>query len=480
MNKRIEYPEADSVTNSSTETSSLQSAVSGKSNYRSLVTIISLFFMWGFITSLNDVLTPFLKGVFELSHFQANLVQFAFFGAYFIGSILYFFSSITIGDPIAKLGYKNGIIIGLILSAAGCYLFYPSAEYRSFTFFLLALACISLGLTILQIASNPYVALLGKPETASSRLNLAQGFNSFGHTIAPVIGGFLIFKYFVIGDNPGANSVKTPYLIFGTAFILLAIIIKFSHLPPLAAAGKIERKPEAFKHLNLVFGIFAIFFYVGAEVSVGSNLVAYLKLPDVAGLPDADASKYLAFFWGGAMTGRFMGSISLSEAKGLKKYLSMLGVGLALFVFIFLITKLDLSLVWYFLIFFGVNYFAFMIGKSLPARTLSIFSMFAMALLLIGIFGNGKLAMWSVISIGLFNSIMWSNIFTLSIAGLDKYTSQGSSLLVMMIVGGAILPLIQGSVADASGVHYSLFVPFFAYLYLIFFGIKGYKQKVRA
>ena len=455
------------------------SAGSSKSFTASLITITTLFFMWGFITSLNDVLTPYLKGVFQLTHFQANLVQFSFFGAYFIGSLLYFISSITIGDPIAKIGYKNGVIYGLLLSAIGCFLFYPSAVYSSFGFFLGALACISFGLTILQIAANPYVALLGKPETASSRLNLSQGFNSFGHTIAPVIGGFLIFKYFLIGNDPGPNSVKIPYLIFGCAFILLALFIRFSHLPPFASEGKIESKPEALKHRNLLFGIFAVFFYVGAEVSVGSNLVAYLKLPDVAGMVEADASKFLAFFWGGAMIGRFMGSISLSETKGLKKYLSMAGVGIILFVIIFLITKLDFSYVWYFLIYLGINFIAFMFGKSLPARTLTIFAFFVMALLLIGIFANGKFAMWSMLSIGLFNSIMWSNIFTLAIAKLEKYTSQGSSLLVMMIVGGAILPICQGALADANGVHYSLFVPLVAYLYLIFYGVSGYKISIK-
>ncbi|MCX6165596.1 MAG: sugar MFS transporter [Ignavibacteriae bacterium] len=444
----------------------------------SLAVMISLFFMWGFITSLNDVLTPFLKGVFELSHFQANLVQFAFFGAYFIGSLLYFISSITVGDPIAKMGYKNGIILGLLLAALGCFLFFPSAHFKSFGFFLGALACISFGLTILQIAANPYVAMLGKPETASSRLNLAQGFNSFGHTIAPVIGGFLIFKFFFTVENPGANSVKVPYLIFGGAFLLLALFIAFVHLPAFIGSEKIERKPEALKHKNLFWGIFAIFFYVGAEVSIGSNLVAYLKLPDVAGLAEADASKYLAFYWGGAMIGRFMGSISLSEAKGAKKYLSMLAVAVVLFIIIFLITKIEFTLVWYFLVFLTVNYFAFMLGKSLPARTLTIFAIFVMALLLIGIFGNGKIAMWSMLGIGMFNSIMWSNIFTLAIDKLEKYTSQGSSLLVMMIVGGAILPLLQGSLADVTGVHYSLFVPLLAYLYLIFYGIKGYKINI--
>lgn len=445
----------------------------------SLVVMISLFFMWGFITSLNDVLTPFLKGVFELSHFQANLVQFSFFGAYFIGSLFYFISSITIGDPIAKLGYKNGIILGLILSAIGCFLFYPSAQFKSFGFFLGALACISFGLTILQIAANPYVALLGKPETASSRLNLAQGFNSFGHTIAPVIGGFLIFKFFFTAENPGADSVKTPYLIFGSAFLLLALLIGFVHLPAFIGSEKIERKPEALKHRNLFWGIFAIFFYVGAEVSIGSNLVAYLKLPDVAGFSEADASKYLAFYWGGAMIGRFMGSISLSETKGIKKHLSMISIAIVLFLLIFAITKIDFLLVWYFLIFLVLNYFAFLVGKSLPARTLSIFAGVVMVLLLIGIFGNGKFAMWSMLGIGMFNSIMWSNIFTLAIDKLDKYTSQGSSLLVMMIVGGAILPLLQGAMADITGVHYSLFVPFFAYLYLIFYGIKGYKVNLQ-
>ena len=446
----------------------------------SIVVLTTLFFMWGFITSLNDVLTPFLKGVFELTHFQANLVQFAFFGAYFIGSLIYFISSITIGDPISKIGYKNGIIGGLLLSATGCFLFYPSAVYSSFGFFLGALACISFGLTILQIAANPYVALLGKPETASSRLNLAQGFNSFGHTIAPVIGGFLIFKFFLTDENPGTNSVKVPYLIFGGAFLLLALFIAFAHLPAFTGSEKIESKPEALKHRNLFWGIFAVFFYVGAEVSIGSNMVAYLKLPDVAGFTDADASKYLAFYWGGAMIGRFMGSISLSEIKGLKKYFSMAGVAVVLFIIIFLITKIDFFLVWYFLIFLVVNYFAFMLGKSLPARTLTIFALFVMALLILGIFTSGKIAMWSMIGIGLFNSIMWSNIFTLAIAGLKKFTSQGSSLLVMMIVGGAILPLMQGLLADAAGVHYSLFIPLLAYLYLLFYGIKGYQVKVKS
>lgn len=450
-----------------------------KSYTSSLTTLTMLFFMWGFITSVNDILIPFLKGVFELSHFQANLVQFAFFGAYFIVSLLYFILSLTMGDPIAKIGYKNGIITGLILSAAGCFLFYPSAEYHSFTFFLAALACIGFGLTLLQIAANPYVAMLGKPETASSRLNLSQGFNSFGTTIGPVIGGFLIFKYFLTDANPGANSVKTPYIIFGAMFLILAVIIKFAHLPLFTGGEKIDKKPVALKHSNLFWGMFAIFFYVGTEVAIGSNLIAFLGLPNIAGLTEIEGSKYVAFYWGGAMIGRFLGAISLSEMKSLKKYSLMFVVGIVLFILIFLITKTEITNVWYYIIFLVINYFAFILGKSLPARTLTIFSFASILLILIGLFTTGKTAMWAILGIGLFNSIMWSNIFTLAIDGLDKYTSQGSSLLVMMIVGGAIIPLLQGLFADMMGVQYSLFVPLFGYAYLIFYGLWGYRKKVK-
>ncbi len=445
----------------------------------SLATLTMLFFMWGFITSVNDILIPFLRGVFELSHFEANLVQFAFFGAYFIVSLLYFILSLTIGDPIAKIGYKNGIIIGLLLSAIGCFLFYPSAQYHLFGFFLAALACIGFGLTLLQIAANPYVAMLGKPETASSRLNLAQGFNSFGTTIGPVIGGFLIFNYFLTDANPGANSVKTPYIIFGGLFLVLAVFIQFAHLPPFTGQDKIERKPVALKHSNLFWGMFAIFFYVGAEVSIGSNLIAFMSLDNIAGFSEETGSKYVAFYWGGAMIGRFLGSISLSEMKASKKYPLMFLVGIVLFVIIFAITKTDFASVWYYLIFLVVNYFIFILGKSMPARTLAIFSLAAMVLLGIGLLTSGKIALWSVLAIGLFNSIMWSNIFTLAIEGLDKYTSQGSSLLVMCIVGGAILPLLQGLLADILGVQNSLIVPLIAYTYLIFYGLLGYKKKYK-
>jgi len=447
-----------------------------------LIALTKLFFMWGFITVLNDILIPYLKGVFELTHFQANLVQFAFFGAYFIGSLLYFLSSLIFGDPINKIGYKNGILIGLFISALSCFLFYPAANtFHSFGFFLFALFLLGIGFTVLQIAANPYVAVLGSPETASSRLNLSQAFNSLGTTLAPVLGGFFIFEYFASKTDIGAESVKVPYLILGGVLILLMIFIWFSKLPALNSHDHIEKKAGALKHPNLVFGMFAIFFYVGAEVTIGSNLVSFLKLPEIVGFSAGEASNYLAYYWGGAMIGRFLGAISLSKMKKTGKYLLMFLMAVFTFLVIFMITwymkGLTLDKVWYFLIFIVANYLLFMLGRSLPARTLAYFSVIAFCLLVAAVSTNGAVAMWCVLGIGLFNSIMWSNIFTLAIDGLGRYTSQGSSLLVMMILGGALLPPLQGLVADNFGVHIAFVVPMFSYLYLLFFGLRGYRKK---
>jgi FHS family L-fucose permease-like MFS transporter len=438
--------------------------------------------MWGFITVLNDILIPYLKGVFTLTHFEANLIQFAFFGAYFIGSLVYFLLSLTVGDPINKIGYKNGILLGLLISAIACFLFYPAANtFHSFAVFLGALFLLGIGFTLLQIAANPYVAILGSPETASSRLNLSQAFNSLGTTIAPVLGGFLIFEYFFSSTENSATSVKIPYLIIGGVLILLMVFIWFSKLPVFKSEDHIEKSAGALKHPNLVFGMFAIFFYVGAEVAIGSNLVSFLKLPQIVGFTDSEASNYLAYYWGGAMIGRFLGAISLSGLKKGRKYMLMLLMAIVTFVVIFLITwymkGLTFDKVWYYLIFIVLNYLLFMLGRSVASRTLAYFSVVAFVLILIALFTNGMVAMWCILAIGLFNSIMWSNIFTLAIDGLGKYTSQGSSLLVMMILGGALLPPIQGMIADKYGVHISFVVPLFSYIYLLFYGLKGYRKK---
>ena len=451
-------------------------------NTSSLVILTSLFFIWGFITVLNDILSTYLKGVFALSHFQANLVQFAFFIAYFIGSVIYFILSITKGDPISRIGYKNGIMLGLFISTVACLLFYPAANtFHSFWVFLGALFLLGLGFTILQIAANPYVAILGSPETASSRLNLSQAFNSFGTTIAPVLGGFFLFEYF-FKANDGASSVKIPYLFLAGILALLMVLIYFSKLPSFSNSEIIEKNAGAFKFPNLTFGMLAIFFYVGAEVAIANNLISFIGQPKILGIGGAEASNYLAYYWGGAMIGRFLGAVSLSKMKSAKKYILMFLIAIALFILIYFITYymkgLKFEQVWYFLIFMILNFIIFILGRSMPSRTLALFTVFALTFLLTAIFTEGQFSMWCMLSIGLFNSIMWSNIFTLAIAGLGKYTSQGSSLLVMMILGGAILPPLQGLCADNFGIQISFLVPVLSYVYLFFYGIKGYKQKI--
>ena len=444
-----------------------------KTDYGTLAIITTLFFMWGFLTCMNDILIPYLKGIFELSHLESMLVQLAFFGAYFIGSLIYFILSSRVGDPINRIGYKNGITIGLVLAAIGTALFYPAAELVSYPFFLTALFILGLGFTLLQITANPYAAILGSPETASGRLNLSQGFNSLGTTIAPIIGSFLIFTYF--SDKNGADAVKIPYLIFSLLFLLLAIFIRTSKLPEFKNDDETINGFGIFKYPHLLLGMLGIFLYVGAEVSIGSIMITFLGLPEIAGLSHKDAGQFVAFYWGGLMIGRFSGAISLSNISKYKQILALILIPVVAFLVV-LYSK-GLSIAGFFAIFLLLNSLMFRCGKSLPARTLSIFAVSAAVLVCISMLTNGQVSMWTLIATGLFNSIMWSNIFTLSIDGLGKYTSQGSSLLIMAILGGALLPLLLGWFADIFGVHYCFWGPLAAYLYIAYYGIKGYKYK---
>jgi FHS family L-fucose permease-like MFS transporter len=436
--------------------------------------ITGLFFMWGFMTVLNDILIPYLKNLFVLNYLQATLIQFAFFGAYFIGSLIYFLASLSVGDLIGKIGYKNGIIVGLLISATGCLMFYPAAGLRVYGLFLAALFCLGLGFTLLQIAANPYVAILGSQQGASSRLNLAQGFNSIGTTIAPIIGAQLIFGGVTTGSL-GAEMLQSMYVSFAIIFVVLAVIIKLTALPAFKSEEKIEKKPRALHYRQLVMGIFAIFMYGGGEVSVGSLLINFLKLPNIAGMDEQSASHYLSFYWGGLMIGRFLGAISLSGIN-LKNRISLM---LAVFVLAFLIVA---SLVgWSTAIIYSIlillNLIAFFAGGSLPGRTLGIFAIVIVGLIATAIFSNGHFAMWALLGAGLFNSIMWSNIFTLSIKGLGQYTSQGSSLLIMAILGAALIPVLQGYVADRAGLQLSFVVPLCCYIYLIYYGFYGHKPR---
>lgn len=442
-----------------------------------LIVVTLLFFMWGFITCMNDILIPKLQQVFILQLWQAMLIQTAFFGAYFIISLLYFVFSVTKGDPIMKIGYKNGIIVGLVVTAIGCTLFFPAASMLSYAFFLVALFVLASGITILQIAANPYVAILGSPEGAASRMNLTQALNSLGTTIAPLLGGYLIFEGVQQVQMSSADSVKLPYLGLAATLLLIAVLIKVARLPHVTGEGKIIADAGALRHRHLVLGIICIFMYVGGEVSIGSALISFFKLPQIAGLEEAEGKHYLAFYWGGAMIGRFFGAVALAQFRNNSyKYMIFALIGAITFITIYGIYGIDQALIIIGLV--ALNFVVLLIGNFIPNHTLGFFAATVMALLLITIFAEGQLAMWSVIAIGLFNSIMFPTIFTLAIRGLGVHTTQASSLLVMAIVGGAIIPPLQGYVADVTdNLQLSFLVPFACYLYILYYGFFGFKPK---
>ncbi len=391
-------------------------------NYKvPLAVVTMLFFMWGFLTCLNDILIPHLKGVFDLNYTQIMLIQFTFFGAYFI-------MSIPSGSIIAKVGYQKGIVIGLLTSAVGALLFYPAASAISYPLFLTALFVLASGITLLQVAANPYVAVLGKPETASSRLNLTQAFNSLGTTVAPYFGGVLILSSVAgLSAREEAAMVQMPYVGLAIALAVLAVVIWKSNLPVIASVedhhAKAGKLTDALKYRHLVLGAVGIFVYVGAEVSIGSFLVNFLGQPEIAGLPEATAAGFVSYYWGGAMIGRFIGSALLQKVNA--------------------------------------------------GKLLGVFALIASGLVTATIVTTGSTAMWMILSVGLFNSIMFPTIFTLGIDGLGKLTSQGSSILIMAIVGGALIPLAQGAMADSYGIQTAFIIPAVCYLYIVFYGFIG-------
>ena len=444
-----------------------------KNTYRGPFAIMtSLFFMWGFMTVWNDILIPRFKEAFTLNYFQAMLVQFAFFGAYFVGSLIYFLISLTTGDPIAKIGYKNSIVISLLVSALGSALFWPAAGATSYGLFLVALFIVGLGFAMLQIAANPYVTILGPERTASSRLNLAQGFNSVGTTIGPLIGGYLIFQYFNRAGMHGADSVKIPYLAFCIVFLILAFVFFFIHLPHIGE-GKIEKGASALKFPHVVLGIIAIFMYVGGEVSVGSSIINFLGQPSIAGLSAVEASKYVALFWGGMLIGRFMGAVELSEMKSKRKNIFLAAIPVLGFIVIFLLRGWGIARDYLPLLI--LCWIMFQFGRSNAGRSLSIFMFTIVALLAAAIIFGGTVAMWCVVGVGLFSSIGWSNTFSLALEGTGVLKSQVSSLLVMAIFGGALLPPLQGHIADLGGLEISYIVPLIAYSYVGFYGLIGHR-----
>ena len=458
-----------------------------------------LFFMWGFMTVFNDILIPRFKEAFTLNYKEAMLVQFAFFGAYFFGSLIYFIISAATGDPIAKIGYKNGVIIGLLLSAFGSALFWPAATMVSYPLFLIALFIVGVGFAMLQIAANPYVTILGPERTASSRLNLSQAFNSLGTTTGPLIGGYLIFQYFAHSGAQGADSVKVPYLMFCIAFLILAAIFFMIKLPHVGE-GTVEPGAGALKHPHVLLGVLAIFMYVGGEVSIGSSIINFLGQPNVASLTAIQASKFVSLFWGGMLIGRFMGAIELSEMAKAKKQLMLIIVPLLAYLFLWVAISAPLdalhggasfsdiltqwkdkfvdnwSIFKIYLPFVALCWLMFQFGQALAGRTLLIFCSTIVVLLLVAVIVGGPMAMWCVVAVGLFTSIGWPNIFSLALDGMGALKSQVSSLLVMAILGGALLPPLMGAIADVThNLQPAFIVPLIAYAYVGFYGWKGHK-----
>jgi MFS transporter, FHS family, L-fucose permease len=396
-------------------------------NYNfALTSLTFLFFIWGFITCLNDILIPHLKNVFDLNYTQAMLIQFCFFGAYFLVSI-------PAGYLVKKAGYQRGIVIGLLIAAVGCLLFYPAASVQAYPLFLVALFVLASGITILQVAANPYVTALGKAATASSRLTLTQAFNSFGTTIAPWFGGLLILAAATAEVGTAefkaqeAAAVQVPYLMLAAALLVLAAIFAMLKLPTVAEHHQSNIADadagSAWQYSHLMLGALGIFVYVGGEVAIGSFLVNFLGEPHIAGLPEATAAAYISYYWGGAMVGRFIGAAVMQKIAA---------------------------------------------GKVLAFNAVA-----AAVLVIVAMTTSGSVAMWAILAVGLFNSIMFPTIFSLAVTGLGKYTSQGSGVLCLAIVGGAIVPLLQGVLADTIGLQLSFILPVFCYAYICFYGLKG-------
>jgi MFS transporter, FHS family, L-fucose permease len=426
-----------------------------------------IFFLFGFVTTFNITLADKFKSVFELSNFEAQLVNGAFFFTYFV-------LSFAAGGIIKKIGYKGGVILGLLLVAVGSFLFFPAAKAISFPFFLFAIFIMAGGVVFLQVAANPYVTALGPSETASGRLNLTQALNSIATYLAPILAGLFVFKTAADAALNAAESIPTaPFLIIAVVVILIAIAIYLLKLPEISTQG-VERK-SVWKHPHVVLGAVGIFCYVGAEVGSAAMLQRYFQ--EALQMARNDAAMMIALYWGGAMVGRFYGSFMLSNVEKSKKYLyTVLVLLLALFVGWFVRKEITDGL-----IFAGialVNYLAMQLGKGNASRSLAVFGIIAALLLVIVISVSGPVILWVGLSIGFFNSIMFPNIFALGVEGLDKgELSMASGLINTMIVGGAVVPVLMGLIADGVGVRFAFILPILCYLYIVFFALVGSKRR---
>jgi FHS family L-fucose permease-like MFS transporter len=448
----------------------------------SFLILISVFFFWGFVAASNDILIPVFKEKLNLLQWQSQMISFAFYVAYTVGSLIYYFiSKATGGDLLNRLGYKNGIALGLTISAVGSLLFYPAAEQASFGLMISGLFIVALGFSLQQTAANPLAITIGDPKKGAQRLSLAGGINNVGTTIGPIIVSFAIFGAIKEGAKlDSLSAVKIPYLILGAAFLVVAVLFKFSSLPNQIHFDDVKddskentNSKSALSYPQLWMGMIAIFLYVGVEVSTASNLPEYMRV--YLHTSTNEIAPYVSLFWASLMIGRWTGAVGAMDVKsGLKNILKWLlpYVAFGIFLLVNTIANHDISI---FLAYAGVIVVLILadyLSSGNPAKQLLIFSSFGIAALLIGMLSSGMTSVYAFISVGLFCSTLWPCIFTLAIAGLGKKTNEGSGFLIMMIMGGGFVSLLQGYLAGENvlGIRYSYFVGVACFLYLAYYG----------
>lgn len=478
-----------------------------KTKWGQFATLVTVFFFWGFVAASNDILIPVFKKAFDLTQLQSQLVAFAFYMAYTVGSIIYFLiSKFTGGDILNRIGYKNGIVIGLIISAIGTLLFYPAANNASFTLMLSGLFIVGLGFSLQQIAANPLAIVMGDPKTGSQRLSMAGGINNFGTTIGPLLVSLAIFGSVSTGNTiADIGSVKLPYLVVGAAFLLVAVFLKFSAVPnkidleevaveEAESINKVLHKPSVFQYPQLVLGMIGIFVYVGVEVSTASNLPEYLRqhfeilngnavlkslhLSGAKEFTNDFNAPYISLYWASLMMGRWTGAVGAFDVSaGAKKILNFLMPYLAFGVFLIVNSVFHRDVTPFYV--YGFVIIAMIIGdilsKGSPARMLLIFSLMGIISLAIGMLTTGMISVFAFVSVGLFCSTLWPCIFTLSVAGLGKHTNEGSSLLIMMIMGGGLISVLQGWLASDHllGIQFSYIVGVACFAYMAFYAVKA-------
>ncbi|SDE90423.1 MFS transporter [Epilithonimonas hungarica] len=455
-----------------------------KTNWAQFIPLVTVFFFWGFVAASNDILIPVFKKAFDLTQGQSQLVSVAFYIAYTVGSIIYMLISLAIRkDLVNKIGYKNGLALGLAISALGTLLFYPAANLQSFPLMLSGLFIVALGFSLQQTVANPLAIALGPIKTGSQRLTLAGGINNLGTTIGPLIVSFAIFGSAASENtNMSIESVKIPYLVLGVAFLAVAILLKLSSLPehPATIEETVTEeggaKTSALKYPQLLLGMLAIFIYVGVEVSTASNLPAYMEtiVNSQTGVLYTlqEVSPFISLYWASLMIGRWTGAVeAFTDNMSLQKILRFVAPYLAFGVFLLVnaVAKHDLSPFYVYGLIILVLIGADMASKGNPARMLLIFSALGIVATVIGMFTDGIISIYAFTSVGLFCSTLWPCIFTLAVSGLGKHTSQGSSFLIMMIMGGGIVSWLQGVVSESVGIQNSYIVGVLCFAYLAFY-----------